>query len=224
MTHARTPDVILDTVSRSFEGQPVVCIGTGPSLTKDDVASVKGQAKVIAINDAYAWAPGADVLYAADAAWWQTHKDALAFAGEKYTVVSPAKIADGVQFQGVKRLRHAGYRGLSLQPDRLCLGLAGGSNSGYQAINLAVLMGASRILLLGYDMQRDANRRNHFFGKHPDGLSNASPYELMARAFNDLVEPLKHLGIPIVNCTRETALTAFPRQPLHETLAQQVAA
>jgi hypothetical protein len=224
MTPSLPPDVLLDTVPRSFEGQPVVCIGTGPSLTKDDVASLQGQAKVIAINDAYAWAPWADVLYAADAAWWQTHKAALAFAGEKYTVVSPAKIADGVKFPGVKRLRHAGYRGLSLQPDRLCLGLAGGCNSGYQAINLAVLMGASKILLLGYDMQRDANRRAHFFGKHPAPLSNSSPYELMARAFKDLVEPLKHLGIPIVNCTRETALTAFPRQPLHEALAQQVAA
>lgn len=211
-------------VQPSWAGQTAVCIGTGPSLTRDDVTSCRGQARVIAINDAYRWAPWADVLYAADAKWWRIHQGVPSFAGEKYMTMSPTPDGARIVIPGVQRFRPAGFKGLSLKPDRLCLGLAGGCNSGYQAINLAVLYGATRILLLGYDMQRDAQRRAHFFGKHPDGLCNASPYDLMARSFLDLIQPLSDLGVTVINCTRETALTAFPRQPLDVALRSAVAA
>lgn len=213
-----------DTVDRCWPGATVICVGTGPSLTRVDVESCRGQARVIAINDAHRYAPWADVLYAADANWWIAHHGVPSFAGEKYMTMSPTPDGERIVIPGVRRLRPGPYRGLSLKADRLCLGLAGGCNSGYQAINLAVLMGAAKILLLGYDMQQDANRRSHFFGKHPAPLCNASPYELMAKAFLDLVDPLAALGITILNCTRETALTAFERQPLEMALRSEVAA
>jgi hypothetical protein len=179
---------------------------------------------VIAINDAYRLAPWADVLYAADANWWKLHHGVPSFAGDKYMTASPTEDGKRIVIPGVKRLHPGGYKGLSHKADRLNLGLAGGCNSGYQAINLAVLFGAKRILLLGYDMQRDAKRRAHFFGKHGGDLCNASPYELMAKSFLDLIDPLKKLGVEVINCTRETALTCFERQPLEMALRSEVAA
>jgi hypothetical protein len=113
----------------------------------------------------------------------------------------------------VQVLRNTGMLGLELDPT----GLRAGHNSGYQAINLAVHLGAARILLLGYDMGPDATGLSHWFGEHPDRV--ASPYPQMRAAFDSLVEPLAALGIAIVNCSRRTALTTFPCQALERALA-----
>jgi hypothetical protein len=180
----------------------VVCLGTGPSLTRADVDYVRGKARVIAINDAYTLAPWADVLYACDSKWWLWHKGAPTFAGLKFGLQPRATV-----WPSVTVLRSAGADGLELDPT----GLRTGKNSGYQAINLAVHLGAARIVLLGYDMAGD-----HFFGSHPD--RTRPPFALSLRLFGTLVAPLRAAGVEIVNCTRRTALTAFPQAPLEEVL------
>ena len=43
-----------------------------------------------------------------------------------------------------------------------------GGNSGFQAINLAFLWGATRIILLGFDCKAVAGK-DHWFGQHPQG-------------------------------------------------------
>lgn len=191
-------------VPRLWPGATVVCLGTGPSLTAADVASVRGRARVIAINDAYKLAPWADVLYACDAKWWAWHKGVPTFPGLKYAIQAGAD-----RWPGVQLLRKTGDTGLELSPH----GLRTGSNSGYQAIGLAVHLGAARILLLGYDMTGGAA---HFFGKHPDG--SGPPFKLCLERFATLVAPLRERGIDIVNCTRTTALRCFPCQPLEQAL------
>jgi hypothetical protein len=50
------------------------------------------------------------------------------------------------------------------------------------------------------------------------------PYASFAEAYNTLVKPLRELGIGIVNCSRETALTCFPRLAIDQALGQAVAA
>jgi hypothetical protein len=85
------------------------------------------------------------------------------------------------------------------------------SNSGAQAINLAYLLGAKRIGLLGYDM--GATGRTHFFGDHPKGLINGN-YENYVPEFNRLATDLEQEGIEVVNCTRKTLLTQFRRETL----------
>lgn len=195
-------------VPRLWPGSTVVCMGTGPSLCQADVDAVRGRARVIAVNDAYhnratscLWA---DVLYACDARWWKWHDGAPAFKGLKYALDPKAAAWPDVQV-----LRNLGIKGLSLDPS----GLKTGHNSGYQAINLAVLLGASRIILLGYDMQGD-----HCFGSHPSKAGpNLALFRLM---FPELVKPLKAAGVEIVNCTRKTALECFPRATLADTLSR----
>jgi len=111
-------------------------------------------------------------------------------------------------------LQNTGYTGLELEPT----GLRTGRNSGYQAINLAVHLGAARILLLGYDMAENPVGPSHWFGEHPD--HQPSPYPQMREAFDTIVEPLAAIGVTVVNCSRRTALTAFPCALLEDELAR----
>jgi hypothetical protein len=93
-----------------------------------------------------------------------------------------------------------------------------GMNSGYQAINLAYLMGATHIVLLGYDMQPTGGKQ-HWFGEHPDELRTGPLQSMFAPKFVRLALDLEAAGIRVTNCTRETALTCFKRASLQETLA-----
>jgi hypothetical protein len=192
------------TVPKLWPAGTIVCLATGPSLTRADVEYVHGKADaVIAVNDAYRWAPWADVLYACDQKWWRWHKGAPDFLGLKYTLQPEA-----AAFHRVQVLRQTGTDGLDLNPT----GLRTGKNSGYQAINLAVHLGARRIVLLGYDMRGDKTSGDHCFGRHPDG--SRPPFALCLPKFKTLVAPLAAAGVEVINCTRVTALMAFPRQPL----------
>lgn len=92
--------------------------------------------------------------------------------------------------------------------DCLHYGLPGGGNSGYQAVNLAFLLGAGTVLLLGFDMQGD-----HYFGKHPDGLVQNSPFDGFMRSFETVREK------EIINCSRRTAMTCLRRASLESVLS-----
>jgi hypothetical protein len=65
------------------------------------------------------------------------------------------------------------------------------------------------------DMQARGGMR-HFFGDHPN--KQLSPYPMFRRAFQSLVKPLAKRGIPVINCTRASALECFPKADLHATL------
>lgn len=192
-------------VPRLWPGGTIACVGGGPSLTAADVAYVRGRVTAtIAINDAYRLAPWADVLYACDAKWWYWHKGAPGFAGLKYSIDPVA----GARHRDVHVLKRTGDEGLELDAG----GLRSGGNSGYQAIGLAVHLGAARVILLGYDMQG-----GHWFGAHPNG--SKPPFVLCLQRFETLIAPLAALGVEVVNCSRESALTCFPRRSLEEALA-----
>lgn len=196
-------------------GGTVVCVAGGPSLTPEDVEACRGRATVIAVNDAYRLAPWAEVLYAADGKWWRHHQSALtAFAGLKVSI----RVANAGHPADVQLLNRTGDRGLELQPT----GLRTGRNSGYQAINLAVHLGATRILLLGYDMAFGPKGESHWFGEHWDEIR--PPVATFREFFSTLVEPLTRVQVEILNCSRQTALTCFPRMALDEALSLKVAA
>lgn len=198
-------------IERDWPGSTVVCLGSGPSLTQADVDMVKGRARVIAVNDTYKLAPWADVLFAADAKWWGWHKGVAGFSGEKYAMIRAAR-----RWPNVQILRQSGEVGLETADPTA---LRTGKNSGYMAVNVAVHKGASRILLLGYDM---GGGRQHFFGEHPD--KSRPPFRVCLRNFATLVKPLEELGIEIINCTRSTALKCFPQMSLEEALERKAEA
>lgn len=204
-------------VSPIWRGETVVILASGPSLTQADVEAVRGRARVIAINDCYQLAPWADLLYACDSRWWssqyQFHVHAItSFAGRRFGMQERHPIPPWSPEWGVTLMRNTGIEGLETDPS----GLKNGRNSGYQAIGLAVHLGASRILLLGYDMSLGRGGKSHFFGSHPHG---GPPMLTKFRLyFPSIAPPLKALGIEVLNCSRRSALTCFPKVALERAL------
>lgn len=196
-----------------WPGDTFVCIGSGPSLTQSDVDACRGRAPVIAIKDVIRLAPWADVLYGAgdDAlgdTWWKRHGPSLTFPGLRYCMDPRARAWASV-------LKMDGERGLTDKRDSLTTG----GHSGYQAINLAVHLGATRIVLLGYDLQSRGGVQ-HFFGEHQHGAPGRKlPFDLFQFHFPSMVPALAARGVTVVNASRETALTIFPRVSLEEALA-----
>ncbi len=217
-----------------WSGHSVVIAATGPSLTEEVARQVlgwqhaAGGRRVIAVNDAYRLMPWADVLYACDAAWWNHHKPE--FAGEKWSA-RPWELAlkrGDLADEGKDAL--ALEQGVNLIEARLGdrwstdpAWIAYGSNSLHQAINLARhwIAPAGRIVLVGADMRtigkgKDAKR--HFFGDHPEPLSNLVDFKRFIPAFDAAA---KHLppGVEIINATPGSALKTFRSMNLADALA-----
>lgn len=222
-------------VPRLWSGQTVAILATGPSLTQDQVMMLRGRMPVVVINDNYLLSPWADIHYFCDAKWYEWHRTfespaqklfgrerALAlfhgFQGIRATIENTVKVRDHEPSLKILRNdtnapgREPIRDGLCLEPD----GIRTGSNSGYQALNMAVHTGAARILLLGYDMQTQGGK-THWFGEHPKP-SSAATYGTFASNFESLVTPLKSLGVEVINCTPGSALPWFPRRNLADLL------
>lgn len=204
-----------------------MCIGGGPSLTPAQVERVRGRARVIAINNAYLLAPWADVLYFCDDKWWAQYGHGAKLGAWQGLIVRLDGGRGDFGDPRIKVLRNYGRIGSNdLGREGLCAqrdGLYHGQNSGYQAIGLAVHLGAKRIVLLGYDMQaklEGAQLKTHWHADHPGGTSERV-FDQMLPNFDALVKPLERRGIEVLNCTAQTRLRSFPVRALDEVFPAQ---
>ena len=145
-------------------------------------------------------------------------------------VLNPPSQFDPDRFRHVQRSRaKAVFTQLDLGIDhphivRFRLGRRGGAdlsdpdvlpytrNSPYPALCLAIHMGARRIGLIGVDFTD-----HHFFaltGKHV----LAGEFAQIDQEYRNLYEKCSRLGVEIVNLSRESRLTAFPKMPRQEFL------
>lgn len=203
-------------IEKKWPGETFVLLGSGPSLCAEDVEYVKGKARVIAINTAYQLCPWADVLFAADYAWWRWHHASTAGFPLRYRTKEDIKVPRKWNPEGVEQIPYLRWTNFQTQPGYLGTPATGHASSGYLAINLAWHLGAAKILLLGYDCCKDERGRYHFHSRHPNGIE--PPLAEFAKAFLCIIKPLRQLGLAVINCSRRTVLNAFPRQPLREAL------
>jgi hypothetical protein len=200
---------------RSFEEQTVAVIASGPSLTSDQVAAcIAAGVRTIAVKHALDLCQGADVLYGCEGQsyrfWLNIGASAHWFRGMKVSGQSLAAIASGVRW-----LPGKANPALSADPSWLSWGPRGSFNSGFQALNLAVLMGAARVLLLGFDMQLGPSGAAHFYPERGQVPSN---YPRMIAAFDGVSASLP-AGVEVLNCTPGSALTQFKQVDLAEAVA-----
>lgn len=199
---------------RLFPGSTIVILASGPSLGVDDIAAVAlarsaRQAPVIAINATYRWAPWADLLHGGDACWWNATPEAAEFAGLKTGL---NQVGAEPWPPHVNKLCHRRNEGIETEPWLI----SGGTNSGHQAINIAVHLGAKKIVLLGYDFGAGPDGQLHHHGNHPGPLKNPCDASMARwrRLIETTVEPLKALGIDVVNCSGRTTIECFRRGEL----------
>lgn len=208
-------------------------IGCGPSLTRVQLEWLFDSCiawRTISVNDAFLWAPWATLSYAADAKWhgWMSQgvdKPALdltaeqvrlrweSFAGQKCSIESAQNY---ITDERVHLLRNRDSdvhgMGLSSDPEKL----ATGRNSGAQAVNIAVLAGATTILLLGID-GGPINGKTHFHGAHPKA-ANDDVWPYVHQSFAAIAKEAKRLGVRIVNCSLASAINVFEKMPIEDAL------
>ncbi len=161
-------------------------------------------------------------MYFCDASWWQQSMSVNRRNKDNSYSFHDA-IYKGWWFTGshdfrdhpqVTSLFLSGQLGMEDDPAKL----RHGSNSGYQAINLAVHLGAKKIILLGYDMHREGARDNWHDEPRPTSSPDKYAHSMLPH-FASLVRPLAERGVEVVNATPGSALDAFPKATLEEVLA-----
>jgi hypothetical protein len=198
--------IAIPDLGKRWEGKTVCIFASGNSLTDAQIASAQAKRgwHYIAVNDTYKRAPFADVLYACDLKWWQAHIENIEFSGERWTRDRRIHRQYGVNWI-------ASDNGHGLGLDRVHFG----ANSGYQAVNLAYLWGAARIVLLGFDC-KPVNGKAHWFGQHEHGLNRIQNFALWAQNFKRLAADLRRLNIEVINCSPDTALDCFTLQDIDQ--------
>ncbi|OON34631.1 hypothetical protein BTJ39_23855 [Izhakiella australiensis] len=174
-----------------------ICIASGPSLTAEDcLLAAYSTHPVIAVNSSWAAVPNCQNIYAADFSWWEKYHSDIPPGARCWTSSVSATHRYGLNY-----FPH---------PDNESF------NSGLRAIQLAIRLGAGRVLLLGYDCSIDAS--SHWHGDHPVVLKNPDKSSVTRwhAEFSRLAATLS--GAEILNCSRRSALECFPLSTIEAAL------
>lgn len=190
-----------------WDDRPVFIIGGGPSLAGRDLSRLRERGWVLGVNRAADLAP-VDATFSLDAVFIRRRADGLAKWAETQQVYLGMPASYGGPFiPGAIYLDRIRGTGLSRHPGRVINGL----NSGYSALNVAVLKRAKEIFLLGYDMQptpRDA--LTHWHGGYPwQERQHQTYYARWAALFKDAAAALP-AGVKVWNCNPHSGVRAFP--------------
>lgn len=201
---------------RPFEGRTVCCIATGPSLTLEQIEAARRKDFVlVGCNLVFEIVPDLAVLWATNYAFWAHYAAARAHPAEKWTVNQQARDEFGINC-----IRELDGRGLSTDPEVI----HHGHGSGFSQVNLAFLMGAARIVLLGYDLKYapDYNGRarivgsspRHYFGEYPPELQHWPSSRVKEGVHVELLDYYQSVAdqgaVEVINCTPDSALRCFP--------------
>lgn len=153
-------------------------IATGPSVSQKIVDKLKPY-RCVAVSNAHELAPWADAMCSTDKKWWQCNPKALEFKGRRFSVRQEPGLYERIEAPT-------------------------STNSGLLGVRTAVHLGATRIFLVGFDMQG-----SHYFGRHPEPLYNTTParFEIFKREFADWQRKNKH--VEVLNATPYSGLTCF---------------
>lgn len=214
-------------VPRTWKNETCFILAGGPSLLGFDARVLRGKGRVITINDSWRLAPWADVCYFCDDQWWhqQIAKNPRSLDGTRTFYDSIYKnfwICGGSgHFKGhpqVHQLLFTGPTGLETNPT----GLRHGSNSSYQAINLAYHFGVDQIVLLGVDMRVSSDGRTHWHDEPRESAFQLILANTMLPKFIALVEPLQEAGVEVLNASPVSALTCWPMASLSSILGSKL--
>ncbi len=194
---------------KMWKDQTVFIIGGGPSLKGFDWSRLVGH-RCIGCNDAYKLgAEVSDVCYFGDHGWFKAYwerNDLRTYKGLIIGCPSKNKLL-GVYYDDKPVLLLKRDNGqLKEAPD-----VGWFQSTGASAINLAIIFGACRVVLLGFDMHQGAEKENNW---HPSMRSKPLPcvYNKFLRWFGMLKQQLdtRYPDVEVINATPGSSLTLFP--------------
>ena len=195
-----------------WDGKDVFIIGGGTSLQGFDWSPLHGK-NVLGCNDAYALGDWVDVCVFGDMPWFRKHREALKdFKGIKVAMTGTNPLDSTIKWV------HCWPRGLCAgkhRPDRV--GWNGCTGAG--AINLALRMGAQRVILLGYDMKLGKDETGKVaMNWHPNHVDTPDPdfVERFTPGFERIAQDLEKVfpGREVFNAGPDSDLDVFPKVSL----------
>lgn len=214
----------------NFGNYPGVIIGTGPSLTKEQLDWVgwmrsNDKCRAFGVNNAVMVAPFIDVHMACNIEWWDHYHDKPAVKATKAAKWTWDKAT--ADRYGINHIPGKWGDSFSTDPNFIHYG----HSSGFQILNLAYHYGIRTFLLLGYDMRylpgynrdkRQAGKGRHYFGEYPKQLQHW-PKVGANGEFTGLLKVFKTidtdaLGVRIINCSPGSALDFFETSEIWKEL------
>ncbi len=179
--------------------------------------------KVIAVNNSMFLGDWIDVLFFGDKSWWtQHHFQVIKFSGLIATCAPEFRTG----FKHIKCIPKNKKKGTGMTLNKPLI--SWNHNSGFAAINLAYHLGAKRIILLGFDMNRCANTNNiHWHAGHiekgpnrgKDNSKQPNPvFNRHIKGEKDIARDAKKAGLEIINASPDSRLTAFKKMNVKELL------
>ena len=193
--------------------QTVACIGTGPSLTLEQIDAARAQGFALyGCNRVFEIVPDLQLLYGCNASFWDTYGEAAkAHGAECWTTNLQAAFKHQINWIGEKF-------GMGLCTEDQVI--HHGHGAGYSLVGMAHKMGAERVLLLGYDLkypsdydgkaQKVGTGQRHYFGEYPKHLQHWPSQQVKGGVHVELVELYRSIHeqglIEIINATPGSAL------------------
>ena len=193
-----------------WSGQDVVIIGGGPSLRGFDWSALR-TCLTVGCNDAFKLGPSVcTVCVFGDMKWYITHYKELEMFPNPIFTNQPSL--------------HVGSPDWILTVPRKIWGLhrdalGWGGNTGCSAINLALILGAMRGFLLGFDMKTKDDKTN--WHDCNIGNPNDEAYKRFMEGFEKLSRdlPVVFPGRSVVNLGPDSALDMFPTESMEAALS-----
>jgi len=190
-----------------WKDEDVFIIGGGASLKNFDFNLLKSK-HTIGCNTAFRLGVEiCKICFFGDMKWFKKYKDEL--ANYQGTVITNC-----LQLYNSKIpwLYYVKREAKGLHTDKI----GWNGNSGASAINLALLLGAKTVYLLGFDMCLSGGRANWY--ENPFDKPNEAIYRLFLKRFKDVAKDLdvKFPDRQIINITKNSALDMFPKVDLDE--------
>lgn len=192
-----------------WPGQTVVILGGGPSLNDVRHSLWRGRYRCVATNTGYRLAP--DVVFFQDGAFWyaQAHGREIERGFSGLVVSTDPGMRKQPRVKAVDRDRSRRKHGLP-HADGTFPQI---TNAGHGAICLAYLLGASRIVMVGFDGRANGN----WYDGNPTPAEEATFERRFRPGIESTLEPLRTEGVELVNATPGSALelpTCTPEEAL----------
>lgn len=184
-------------------------IGGGPSLKGFDFERLR-EKYVITTNMAFKDAPWAQIHFIGDCRVVSMNRGEIVQCPGTVVTTCP----DYKDDPEIMYLTISGREGIELEKRTRIRFVC----AGYAAINLAALLGARKIVLLGFD-NRQVKGRDNYHDLYPEEMrANPANYETWNSRYNTMRDDLKRNKIKVLNATPSTSLTAFPVAQIEDVL------
>ena len=173
---------------------------------------------IIGVNMAFRLGTWVDFCFFGDDGWFRDNRSELAaFPGIK---VSCAPMFSKREFDYTSE----GIKYLAQDQSKLCgisdspYTVSWNTNSGAAAISLAVHLGATKIVLLGFDMKMNEAGQSHWHQEYQMDPGKRAVFPRHLRGFPPIAEEAKMKGVRIINASPDSTIDVFPKMTVEAVL------